>query len=113
MLMGILSGESEHFPQPVRNNKKNASQLVIKKQEIPHAKGKEFSLKNATIFYETSLDMDGEMFQMPFEMFLTGKGILKRSQEIIKKNKDRMQLQLEKQVQCQDDDFFCKGCTIF
>jgi hypothetical protein len=51
---------------------------MIKKQEVPHAKGKEFSLKNATIFYETALDMDRDMFEMPFEMFLTGKGRLTR-----------------------------------
>jgi hypothetical protein len=76
MLMGILSSTSGDFPQPVRVNKRNASQLEIRKQEVPHVKGKEFSLRHATMFYETSFDMDKEMFQMPFEMFLTGKGIL-------------------------------------
>ena len=78
MLLGISSGDSEHFPQPVTDNKRNASQLMTKKHVVPHAKGKEFSLKNATIFYETSFDIDREMFEMPFEMFLTGKGMITR-----------------------------------
>ena len=31
-------------------------------------------MNNAMIFYETAMDMGKTMFEMPFEMFLTGRG---------------------------------------
>lgn len=102
-MLGILSGSSGNFPQPVTfythflayffikiedilfgfcggkklensriNKKRNASQLMHKKQEVPHVAGKELSLKHSMIFYETAFDLGKDMFEMPFEMYLTG-----------------------------------------
>jgi hypothetical protein len=51
----------------------------MQKQEVPHVAGKELSLKHSMIFYETALDLPKDMFEMPFEMYLTGKVGVTRS----------------------------------